>query len=81
MIKPMATGFTLTPTELNTKDTGRMICSTDTEKKSGLMAPATKAITLKGRNMVKDFTCGRMVALTTANGWIIESKGMAGTCG
>lgn len=68
MTRQMVTESTRTPTEQNTKVTGRMTSNTGMAKKYGQMAHDTKEITLKAKSMDEGFMSGLMEALTMENG-------------
>jgi hypothetical protein len=58
--------------ELDTKDIGKMIYSTVTEKKSGLITQNMKVNTLRVKSMGKVHTFGLTVACTKEIGLKIE---------
>jgi hypothetical protein len=76
MIKPTDTEFTFTKMVRDTKENGRMIFNTGSEKKSGLIIVNTKDIILKVKNMVRVYIYGKMVLCITVIGLKIESKDM-----
>ena len=60
-----ATALISTTTELNMKENGSKIISTDMEYKNGLMVVVMKACIKKVKNMVKENIAGEMVVIIT----------------
>lgn len=79
--KQMDMVFTCTMMEQDTLVIGRMIFSTVTARKHGLMVHSFKATMLKGRNKVKVLILGRMVQPTLEDGKIIKLMDMECTHG
>jgi len=76
MIKPTDTEFTFTKMVRDTRESGKMIYNTGSEKKSGPIIVNTKAIIPKVKNMVKVSTYGKMALCITVIGLKTESKDM-----
>ena len=76
MIKPTDTEFTYTKMVRDTRESGKMIYNTGSEKKSGPIIVNTKAIIPKVKNMVKVSTYRKMALCITVIGLKTESKDM-----
>ena len=72
MAKPTATVSILISTALNTKAFGKMISSTEKEKKSGPTVQNTMVTTSMGRSKVSAFTSGLINLNMMENGWTTE---------
>ena len=74
MIKLTDTEFTFTKMVRDTKENGRMIFNTGSEKKSGPIIVNTKGTTQKVKNTVRVYTYGKMAQCITEIGLKTESK-------
>ena len=74
MTKPTAMVFIFIRTVPGMKVNGKMICNTDTAKKSGQIIHNTKDSIMKERSMDEVFIFGKMARVTTASGTKIELK-------
>ena len=79
--KRMATACTLIPTELDTKDNGKMICKTVSALKPGATVPNSKGTISWARSTVKVPTAGQMGPNTLEVGSKIKFRGTACTLG
>ena len=76
MIRPTAMEYMSTRMELDTKGSGKMICSMDMAKRFGQITPCMRGLTMRARSMAVVSIFGRMVPATTATGTKTVSKGM-----
>jgi hypothetical protein len=81
MIKLMAREPTCTLMEQCTKEIGRKINSTDTEKRLGLMEHAMRDSMSKERRMERASLSGQMDLHMKASSWTTIFMDMAFTCG
>jgi hypothetical protein len=76
MIRPTATEYMSTRMELDMKESGKMICSTDMAKRFGQITRCMRGLTMKVRSMGVVSIFGRMVPATTVTGTKTVLKGM-----
>jgi ABC-type histidine transport system ATPase subunit len=68
MIRPTATEYMSIRMELDMKESGKMICSTDMAKRFGQITRCMRGLTMKARSMGVVSIFGRTAPATTATG-------------
>jgi hypothetical protein len=76
MIKPTATEYMSIRMELDMRESGKMICSTDMAKRFGQITRCMRGLTMRARSMGVVSIFGRMVPATTVTGTKTALKGM-----
>jgi hypothetical protein len=76
MIRPTATEYMSIRMELDTKGSGKMICSMDTAKRFGQITRCMRGLTMRVRSMGVVSIFGRMVPATMVTGTKTVLKGM-----